>query len=71
MGTAIKKIDASLMFIKNAIIKEKTIIKGALIAILIIIWNDIWILFISVVCLVTILDVENLSILEKEKSWTL
>lgn len=70
MGIIAKKISAIFAFINAVIAKEKISINGALTAIRIIIWYAFWILVTSVVSLVTRLEVENLSMFEKEKVCT-
>ena len=67
-GIIPKKINANLAFTVNDIISEKISIRGVLTTILINIWNAICIFVTSVVSLVIILDVLNLSIFLNEKS---
>ena len=64
------KIQATLALIDIAITTENISMNGLLTAILMIIWKAICTLLISVVSLVTILEVENWSMLSKEKFWT-
>ena len=66
IGEAIKNINATLGFIVNDMTRAQIIVIGALTAPLIIIINAICTFVTSVVSLVTILDVLNLSILKNE-----
>ena len=56
---------------ENALTVARISIMGQRMAMRIIIWKDIWILATSEVRRVTMLEVENLSILEKSKVCTL
>ena len=62
----IKNINDNLVFIANDIINAKINVNGALNVILVSIWNACWTCVTSVVILVIILDVENLSIFSNE-----
>ena len=67
----VKKIQASLGFVKKLMMMANVNCKGTRIAIRIHIWYDCCTFVISVVRRVTSEDVENLSTLEKENFCTL
>ena len=69
-GTITAKASAIVGLVMTAITNAKMTIKGARIAVRMIIIYASWTLLTSVVSLVTRLEVENLSTLEKEKSCT-
>ena len=71
MGIAPRNIHESVGLMPKAMISEKISISGQRTATLISIWYAFCRFVTSVVSLVTILDVENLSMLENEKFCTL
>ena len=70
-GIRSRYMDAIRALIVNAMMRAKRIINGARIATRMIIIKALWMFMTSVVSRVTRPAVENLSMLEKEKSWML
>ncbi len=65
IGIKTKKIQARLGAVTKAMTKDKTNMNGDLMTVLMVIWKANWTLDTSVVDLVTIEEVENLSMLLK------